>query len=80
MLTLCLFAAPTLLSPPHPLQHTHAYTQSLLIQRQQQQIMMLMAWRQLTTSPRRNTPFSYWQLAGVHGKDWSYNGVDAPTS
>lgn len=41
---------------------------------------MIMAWRQLTTSPRRNTPFSYWQLAGVHGKSWTYNGVDAPTS
>lgn len=44
------------------------------------QIMMLLAWRQLTTSPRRNSPFTYWQLAGVHGKNWAYNGVESPSS
>jgi hypothetical protein len=54
--------------------------QSLLSVNFTLQIMMLLAWRQLTTSNRRNTPFSYWQLAGVHGKNWQYNGVDAPTS
>jgi hypothetical protein len=44
------------------------------------QVLMLLAWQQLTTSSRRNSPYSYWQLAGVHGKSWAYNGVDAPTS
>lgn len=44
------------------------------------QVMMLLAWRQLTTSPRRNSPFTYWQLAGVHGKNWAYNGVESPSS
>lgn len=42
--------------------------------------MMLLAWQQLTTSPRTNSPFSFWQLAGVHGKSWAYNGVNPPST
>jgi len=44
----------------------------------QPQIMMLLAWQQLTTSSRRNSALSYWQVAGIHGKNWAYNGVSAP--
>jgi len=44
------------------------------------QVMMLLAWQQMTTSTSRNSAFDYWQLAGVHGKSWTYNGVDAPSS
>lgn len=41
--------------------------------------MMLLAWQEMTTSPRTNSILSYWRLAGIHGKSWAYNGTPPPT-
>lgn len=42
-------------------------------------MLMLLAWKELTTSSQRRDVLSYWRLAGIHGMSWPYNGVDAPS-
>ncbi len=43
------------------------------------QILMLLAWRELTTTSERRDVLSYWRLAGIHGMSWPYNGIQAPS-
>jgi hypothetical protein len=42
------------------------------------QLVMVAAWMEMTSSEERSSVHSYWRLAGIHGKKWSYNDVDAP--
>lgn len=44
------------------------------------QVLMLLAWQQLTSSSRTKGALTYWSLAGVHGKTWAYNGVESPST
>lgn len=41
---------------------------------------MLLAWQEMTTNPRTTSVYSYWRLAGIHGKNWPYDGTPPPTT
>lgn len=47
--------------------------------REPYKLLMLTAWKELTTSTQRRDVLSYWRLAGIHGMSWPYNGVNAPS-
>lgn len=43
------------------------------------QILLLMAWREMTTSNDTTNPLGFWALAGLHGMNWPWNGQMPPT-